>query len=333
MSAPNTPFATRCLRYGDDATAQAAAIIASGGMVAVPTETVYGLAADATESRAVAAVYAAKGRPSFNPLIVHVADLDEAERLAAFDHRARALAHAFWPGPLTLVVPLRRSSNIASLVTAGLETIALRVPAHRAMRALLRATGKPLAAPSANISGAISPTRAEHVMAGLGGRIPLVIDDGPALRGLESTIVREVFGSTSILRHGPITSAQIHGVVADGTQHGPHPGLVDRFADGEDRPARIDAPGQLESHYAPRKPLRIGVPRAAADEWLIGFGATPGDDTLSATGDLEEAAARLFDCLHQADASPRAKIAVAPVPIDGIGAAINDRLRRAAFRG
>ncbi|MFM9827375.1 MAG: L-threonylcarbamoyladenylate synthase [Sphingomonas sp.] len=333
MTAPNAPMETLCLRYGDDAIAQAAAIIASGGMVAVPTETVYGLAADATDSRAVAAVYAAKGRPSFNPLIVHVADIDDAERLAAFDHRARALANAFWPGPLTLVVPLRGHSAIASLVTAGLDTIAIRVPAHRAMRALLKVTGKPLAAPSANLSGSISPTRAAHVMAGLNGRIPLVIDDGPTLRGIESTIVREVFGSTSILRQGPITSAQIHGVVADGTQAGPQPGRVDRFAEGDDRPARIEAPGQLESHYAPRKPLRIGVPRAAADEWMIGFGPTAGDDTLSATGDLEEAAARLFDCLHRADASPRAKIAVAPVPIEGIGAAINDRLRRAAFKG
>lgn len=332
MTAPNPLMTTECLRYGDAAIARAAAIIARGGMVAVPTETVYGLAADATDSHAVAAIYAAKGRPAFNPLIVHVAEFDEAERLAAFDHRARALASAFWPGPLTLVLPLRPSGHVAALVTAGLETIAIRVPAHRAMRALLRASGKPLAAPSANRSGAISPTRAEHVLASLGGRIPLVLDDGPTLRGLESTIVREVFGSTSILRHGPITSAQVRGVIADGTQHGAQPGLADRFAEDGAPPARIDSPGQLESHYAPRKPLRIGAPRAAADEWMIGFGPTPGDDTLSATGDLEEAAARLFDSLHRADASDRARIAIAPVPADGIGAAINDRLRRAAHR-
>lgn len=295
-------------------------------MVAVPTETVYGLAADATNGAAVARIYAAKGRPSFNPLIVHVPDLDMARDLAVFDLRADALAAAFWPGPMTLVLPMHGYAPIASLVTAGLDTVAIRIPAHRAMRALLKATGKPLAAPSANASGSISPTRAEHVLASLGGRIPFIIDDGPTLRGIESTIVREVFGSTRILRHGPITIEQVMEVIYQAT------GKVERFDEGEDAPDKIEAPGQILTHYAPRKPLRIGAPRPAADEWMIGFGPTPGDETLSATGDLEEAAARLFDALHRADASDKPKIAVAPVPIEGIGEAINDRLRRAAHR-
>lgn len=295
-------------------------------MVAVPTETVYGLAADATDGAAVARIYAAKGRPSFNPLIVHVPDIAAARAIAAFDARADRLAEAFWPGPLTLVLPMRSSAPIASLVTAGLETVAIRVPQHRAMRALLKACQRPLAAPSANISGSVSPTRAGHVVQSLGGRIPLVIDDGPTTRGIESTIVREAFGMTRILRHGPITTDQVLRALADPL------GKVDRFDLGDDAPDTIEAPGQILTHYAPRKPLRIGAPRPAADEWMIGFGPTPGDDTLSASGDLEEAAARLFDALHQADASDRPKIAVAPVPIEGIGEAINDRLRRAAYR-
>ncbi len=320
----NPPFITRTMSFSDTAIAEAAELIAAGQPVAIPTETVYGLAADASDATAVARVYAAKGRPSFNPLIVHVADLAAAEKLAVFDQRALTLARAFWPGPLTLVLPRRPRAAIASLVTAGLDTIAIRVPAHRAMRALLAATGKPLAAPSANASGAISPTRAAHVLDSLGGRIALIIDDGATERGLESTIVREVFGATRILRHGPITSEAVR--LALGGDKAP----VERFDAHVDQPDMIEAPGQLSSHYAPRKPLRIGAPRAAADEWMIGFGAIAGDDSLSATGDLEEAAARLFDALHRADASPRARIAIAPVPHDGIGAAINDRLARAA---
>src|SRR3954470_19429479 len=205
MSPPNPPIATRTLPYGEAAIAEAAALIATGGVVAIPTETVYGLAADATESRAVAGVYAAKGRPSFNPLIVHVLDRAAAEAIAVFDADAGVLADAFWPGPLTLVLPLRADAGIASLVTAGLDTIAIRVPRHRAMRALLEATGKPLAAPSANASGAISPTRAEHVLASLGGRIPLIVDDGATEAGFESTIVM-TGGGVRILRPGPIAS-------------------------------------------------------------------------------------------------------------------------------
>jgi L-threonylcarbamoyladenylate synthase len=326
MDAPNP----RILPYGKAAISQAAELIRQGRIVAVPTETVYGLAADATNGEAVARVYAAKGRPSFNPLIVHVPDRATAGTLAVFDARATALADAFWPGPLTLVLP-KRESAIASLVTAGLDTIAIRMPAHRAMRALLEASGKPLAAPSANASGGISPTRADHVAASLGGNVPLIIDDGATERGIESTIVREVFGSTKILRHGPVTTDAIRAVLAKmlppGVTREPH---LERFDTSAGEPDMIEAPGQLSSHYAPRKSLRIDAPRAAPDEWMIGFGPTPGDDTLSAGGDLEEAAVRLFDALHRADASDRAKIAVAPVPDTGIGEAINDRLRRAA---
>jgi L-threonylcarbamoyladenylate synthase len=302
------PTNPRTLPYGEAALAEAAALIAAGQCIAVPTETVYGLAADATDSAAVAGIYAAKGRPSFNPLIVHVPDLAAAERIAVFDDAARDLATRFWPGPLTLVLPLRPDAGIASLVTAGLSTIAIRVPAHRAMQALLAATGRPLAAPSANASGAISPTRAAHVAASLAGRIPLVIDDGATRAGLESTIVMQ----GHILRPGPLTAAEL--------------GLPDAAP----APGAITAPGQLASQYAPGKPLRLDVAVRADDEWLIGFGNVAGDDTLSASADLAEAAARLFDALHRADASPARAIAIAPVPQTGIGIAINDRLRRAA---
>lgn len=328
MDAPNT----RILPYNGYTVLEAAQVIAGGGCVAVPTETVYGLAADATDGAAVAGVYAAKGRPNFNPLIVHVADLRAAKKLAAFDARAEALARAFWPGPLTLVLPMKASSGIASLVTAGLETIALRVPDHRAMRALLKASGMPLAAPSANPSGTISPTRVEHVVKGMNGRIPLILDDGPTRRGIESTIVREVFGVTRILRHGPITEAEVHKVLAgvDSKQR------VKWFDKGHDAAlnegAAVEAPGQLASHYAPKKPLRIDATIAEEGEYWIGFGPVAGDANLSAKGDLAEAAASLFELLHRADASAEPRIAVAPVPEEGIGAAINDRLRRAAFR-
>ncbi|VXC89164.1 L-threonylcarbamoyladenylate synthase [Sphingomonas sp. 8AM] len=291
---------------------EAAGVIRAGGIVAVPTETVYGLAADARDSAAVARIYAAKGRPSFNPLIVHVPDLAAAERIAVFDADACALAARFWPGPLTLVLAVRAEAGIASLVTAGLDTIAIRVPAHRAMQALLAASGAPLAAPSANASNGISPTRAAHVAASLGGAVPLILDDGATATGVESTIV----AGRTILRPGPVTVEMLLEVlpVAAGVT------------------AHVSAPGQLATHYAPRKPLRLGALAREAGEWLIGFGAVEGDDTLSATGDLEEAAARLFDALHRADASDGKGIAVAPIPEAGIGVAINDRLRRAAHR-
>ena len=296
------------MAFGDDAIAAAMHIVLAGGVVALPTETVYGLAGDASSDAAVAAIYAAKGRPSFNPLIVHVANPGDAFAIGMFDETARALATEHWPGPLTLVVPLGEASGIARLATAGLKTIALRVPAHRAMQALLTATGKPLAAPSANASGTISPTRAEHVLRSLDGRIPLVIDDGPTTGGLESTIVAVEHGALRVLRPGPL--------VFDGTLQA--------------TVVRIEAPGQLDAHYAPSKPLRLNALLAHDGEWLIGFGAVAGDATLSANGDLAEAAARLFDLLHAADAGSAPRIAVAPVPETGLGLAINDRLRRAA---
>jgi L-threonylcarbamoyladenylate synthase len=298
---------TKILPFTDDGIAEAARLVLAGEPVAVPTETVYGLAADATNAAAVARIYEAKGRPSFNPLIVHVIDLAEAERVGDFNDQARGLADRHWPGPLTLVVPLRENSGIASLVTAGLPTIGLRVPAHPAMQALLRAVGRPLAAPSANTSGSISPTRAVHVVKGLSGRIPLIIDGGATERGLESTIVAATGRKLRLLRPGPIE------VDAD-------------LASGE----RIEAPGQLASHYAPAKPLRLNVSAPDADEYLIGFGPVAGDASLSAAGDLIEAATHLFDLLHLADASAKPRIAVAPVPDHGLGFAINDRLRRAA---
>jgi L-threonylcarbamoyladenylate synthase len=312
MSTPNP----RILPYGEAAIAEATAIIAAGGCVATPTETVYGLAADATNAEAVAGIYAAKGRPSFNPLIVHVADRRAAEAIAMFDRDARALADAFWPGPLTLVLPLRPDAPIAGLVTAGLSTVAVRVPQHRAMQALLAATGKPIAAPSANASGGISPTRAAHVAASLAGRIPLIIDDGATSGGIESTIVA-LGAQPRLLRPGPVLAADIEREI--GRWLG---------AAGD----KVEAPGQLASHYAPGKPLRLNATEAREGEWLIGFGAVAGDDSLSTSGDLKQAAARLFDALHRADASDRAGIAIAAIPADGIGVAINDRLNRAATR-
>jgi L-threonylcarbamoyladenylate synthase len=294
--------------FSDDAIAEAARLILAGEPVAVPTETVYGLAADATNAEAVARIYAAKGRPSFNPLIVHVPNPDAAEAIGIFDQQARMLTEQHWPGPLTLVVPLREHNGIASLVTAGLPTIALRVPAHPAMRALLKAVGRPLAAPSANASGRISPTRASHVLASLDGRIPLVIDGGPTERGIESTIVAATDGTLRLLRRGPIEIEGAREIASD----------------------EIEAPGQLASHYAPRKPLRLDTTSAEDGEYWIGFGPVRGDASLSEAGDPIEAAARLFDLLHQADDAPQPRIAVAPIPGKGIAAAIRDRLERAA---
>jgi L-threonylcarbamoyladenylate synthase len=302
------PADTQVMPMGDEAIAEAARLILSGEPVAVPTETVYGLAADATNPQAVARIYAAKGRPAFNPLIVHVPDLRGAEQIGRFNDRARELAVRHWPGPLTLVVPLRADSGVASIVTAGLPTIAVRVPAHPVMQALLKACGKPLAAPSANASGLISPTRASHVLASLGGRIPLVIDGGATQRGIESTIIAATDGTLRLLRRGPIE--------------------VD--APEVRKPTAVEAPGQLASHYAPRKPLRLDAVAAEAEEYFIGFGPIAGDVSLSESGDPVEAAARLFDLLHQADAAPQPRIAIAPVPGDGIAAAIRDRLKRAA---
>lgn len=298
---------TQVLPFTNESIATAARLVLAGMPVGVPTETVYGLAADATNAKAVALIYKAKGRPSFNPLIVHVPDLSAAIEIGEFGEDALLLAREHWPGPLTLVVPLRAHSAIASLVTAGLPNVGLRVPDHPAMQALLRASARPLAAPSANSSGSISPTRAAHVLKTLGGVIPLVIDGGSTRRGIESTIVAATGGPLRLLRQGPIE------------------------IDAEPKSSSgIEAPGQLASHYAPSKPLRLRAETPDEDEFLIGFGAVAGDANLSESGDLVDAAARLFDLLHEADDSPKARIAVAPIPVEGLGAAINDRLSRAA---
>ena len=303
----------------DDAAITAAMeLLRSGQIVAIPTETVYGLAADASNADAVAKIYAAKGRPDFNPLIVHVADQSAAENLAEFSPMAHQLAQAFWPGPLTLVLPLRSDADIAGAVTAGLPTIAIRCPAHPVMQALLKKTGLNIAAPSANKSGGISPTRAEHVLAGLGGAVPMILDGGPCSAGLESTIVAVRDNGWQILRPGPVTAADIERVL----------GTSPLAASGDN----IEAPGQLASHYAPSKVVRLNAIQPEPGEWHIGFGAIEGNDNLSASGDLAQAAANLFDALHRADASAALSISVAPIPHEGIGVAINDRLQRASIR-
>jgi len=296
--------------------ARAAEILRSGGLVALPTETVYGLAGRADSEAAIAAIFRAKGRPDFNPLIVHVASLEQAERLAVFDERALRLAARFWPGPLTVVLPLREAAPVAPAVTAGLPTIALRMPAHPLMRAVLEQAGVPLAAPSANRSGAVSPTMAAHVGASFGEAGPPVLDGGPCEQGLESTIValREG-GGWQLLRPGPIGESAVAEVLGDAMPVAPGP---------------IEAPGQLASHYSPGKPVRLAADGPREGEFMIGFGPVRGDCSLSPAGDLAEAGARLYACLHEAARSASPRIAVAPVPDRGMGKAINDRLRRAA---
>lgn len=288
--------------------ARAVELLRGGGLVALPTETVYGLAARADSDAAVERIYQAKGRPGFNPLIVHVASQEEAERLAEWSALARKLAAAHWPGPLTLVLPRRRDATLAQAVSAGLPTLALRRPSHPVMRAVLAALAIPLAAPSANRSGFVSPTTAEHVLATLDGRIDAVLDGGACPGGLESTIAAvRPDGRTEVLRPGPI--------------------ILHAVAGGE---GAVEAPGQLASHYAPGKPVRLDAIVAEEGEFLIGFGVVEGHCTLSAHGDPDEAAARLYACLHEASRAAFPRIAVAPIPDDGLGIAINDRLRRAA---
>ena len=303
----------------DDAAITAAAqLLRAGQIVAIPTETVYGLAADAQNAEAVAHIYAAKGRPDFNPLIVHVRDRKAAEKLGVFNATAQALTEAFWPGPLTLVVPLQPDAPVARAVTAGLLTIAIRCPAHPVMQALLLKSDLSLAAPSANRSGAISPTRADHVLKGLGGAVPMILDGGPCSAGLESTIVAVRDDGWQLLRPGPVSSVEIEQTLG-------YPPLSLPMNS-------IEAPGQMASHYAPSKPVRLNVTAPVRDEYLIGFGAVAGDENLSVAGDLAQAAANLFEALHNADESSANAIAVAPIPQEGIGIAINDRLSRAAAR-
>lgn len=299
---------------------RAARLLSQGQLVSFPTETVYGLGGHARDSHAVAAIYAAKGRPAFNPLIVHVPDLAAAERIAVFSDAARDLARRFWPGPLTLVLPLRPGAGISDLVTAGLDTVAIRVPAHPVAQGLLRAFGGPVAAPSANPSGKISPTRACHVVEGLGGRIAGIVDGGPCSVGVESTILS--LDPPMVLRPGGLASEDLEAA------------LGQKLPTGGDA-AKPNAPGQLLSHYAPGAPVRLMVRAPDPDEVWIGFGPCPGAAlNLSASGDTTEAAVHLFSALRAADriATERGArgIAVAPVPETGLGRAINDRLRRAA---
>lgn len=312
MSSKN---ATEMLRADSAGIARAARIVRSGGLVAVPTETVYGLAARADDPAAVAKIYQAKGRPAFNPLIVHIGTVAQAEELAEFTDLARQLANKAWPGPLTLVLPRRKDALLAEAISAGLPTIALRMPAHRVMRAVIRESGCALAAPSANLSNGISPTTAAHVAASLSGRIDAILDGGACEKGLESTILAVRHdGTLELLRSGPFDLEQLR-------EFGPM---------AASSSAGIEAPGQQSSHYSPGKPVRLNVDQPRLDEFMIGFGAVGGNYTLSAAGDLTQAAGNLYAALHKAAESELPRIAVAPIPDQGIGLAINDRLHRAA---
>ena len=325
----NVGLTTQILPAGEAAVAAAARCLAAGGLVAFPTETVYGLGADATNPAAIARLYQAKGRPAFNPLIAHVGDLGAAMRIARFDERAMALAEAFWPGPLTLVLPKTKDCAVADLATAGLETIAIRVPAHAIAREILRAFGGPVVAPSANLSGHVSPTTAAHVQSDLMGRIDLIVDGGPVEVGVESTIVG-CFDEPMLLRPGGLPRGEIERVLGRA--------LVQPPEDTDSDTGQPLAPGMLASHYAPRTPVRLDAERVEAGEALLAFGsyAVPGVDAaaavmnLSARGDLNEAAANLFGYLRSLDTKGAHTIAVMPVPHHGLGEAINDRLRRAA---
>ena len=297
--------------------ARACEVLVQGGLVAIPTETVYGLAARADSDQAVARIFAAKGRPALNPLIVHIANASEAARFAAIPAQAQGFAHGCWPGPTTLVLPRRADAPLAAAVSAGLDTVALRVPRHRVAHEVLARCALPLAAPSANRSGFVSPTTAAHVLESLDGRIDLVLDAGPTDEGIESTILKlRADGRWEQLRPGPVDTDLWHPQF-----------FVQRDAAA---PQAIEAPGQLASHYSPGKPVRLNADTWLEGDFMIGFGAVAGDCTLSAAGDLAEAAARLYACLHLAAASDRPRVAVAPVPEMGMGRAINDRLRRAA---
>ena len=312
------------IRTANTAAIEAAAqILLGGGLVAFPTETVYGLGADATSDSAVAGIFAAKERPDFNPLIVHVPDQAAAAAQVVFSKAAQALAEAFWPGPLTLVLPRRQDSRISLLCSAGLDSLGVRAPAHPVAQRLLTACGLPLAAPSANRSGRISPTTAAHVAESLGAAVPLILDGGPCPLGLESTVVEATGQRLRLLRPGGVTREQLEAVA----------GPLELPED--EAPAQPRAPGQLASHYAPRLPLRLDANSAGPREALLAFGPEPPAGAavtlnLSAAGDLTEAAARLFAALHELDRPELEAIAVMPIPETGLGLAINDRLRRAA---
>jgi len=325
----NVGLKTRILPAGAAATAAAAQVLAEGSLVAFPTETVYGLGADAANAAAIARLYQAKGRPAFNPLIAHVGDLGAARQIARFDAVAIRLAQSFWPGPLTLVLPKARDCPVAELATAGLETVAIRVPAHAVARDILRAFGGAVVAPSANLSGHVSPTTAEHVRGDLEGRIDLIVDGGAVEVGVESTIVG-CFETPMLLRPGGLPRAEIERVLGRALTQPP--------ADTEAGSEQPLAPGMLASHYAPRARVRLDAQRLEPDEALLAFGlgAISGIDAastvmnLSESGDLNEAAANLFGHLRALDAKGVQTIAVMPIPDEGLGEAINDRLRRAA---
>lgn len=322
MSAGETKSGAPTPRLAAADLARAAALLLEGALVAFPTETVYGLGGDATCDRAVAAIFAAKGRPRFNPLIIHLAEPAAARALARFDARAEALARRFWPGPLTLVLPRRADAPVSLLASAGLDTLALRVPAHPLARALLRRVGRPLAAPSANRSGRVSPTTAAHVLAELDGRIAAVIDGGPCAVGVESTVLDLTATRPVLLRPGGVTREALAALL----------GAIDGVSG---TPARPRAPGLLASHYAPSLPLRLEATTVAPDEALLAFGPSPpagAAETLSLSpdGDLAAAAAALFAALRTLDRPRFRAIAVMPIPETGLGLAINDRLRRAA---
>ena len=324
-----TGLETLILPAGDAAAGAAARTLAAGGLVAFPTETVYGLGADAANATAIAHLYAAKGRPAFNPLIAHVADLAAARRIGRFDARALRLAEAFWPGPLTLVVPKTDDCPVAELATAGLDTVAIRIPAHPVAEAILRAFGGAVVAPSANISGHVSPTLAAHVESDLAGRIDLIVDGGPVTVGVESTIVG-CFDVPMLLRPGGLSRERIEAVLGAPLARPP--------AEAESDDSQPLAPGMLASHYAPRARVRLDAERLEPGEALLAFGlgAISGIDAasivmnLSERGDLDEAAANLFGHLRALDGKGVRTIAVMPIPNEGLGEAINDRLRRAA---
>jgi len=322
-----TGLTTAILPAGEAAIAAAATMLAGGGLVAFPTETVYGLGADATNAAAIARLYQAKGRPAFNPLISHLSDLAAARAIGRFDETAVRLAEAFWPGPLTLVLPKAPNCAVAELATAGLETIAIRIPSHPVARAILRAFGRPVVAPSANLSGHVSPTTAAHVQSDLQGRIDLIVDSGPVEVGVESTIVG-CFDEPILLRPGGLPRENIERMLGRA--------LVQAPADAEGDSAQPLAPGMLASHYAPRTRVRLNATSAEAGEALLAFGGpVRGADiaavmNLSPHGDLNEAAANLFGYLRALDATRARCIAVMPIPEEGLGEAINDRLRRAA---
>lgn len=307
---------TERLTADETGLARAAEVLRRGGRCAFPTETVYGLGADATQDHAVAGIYQAKGRPSFNPLIVHLADLDAVRALVQWSDMAEAVAEAFWPGPLTLVLPLREGAPVSRLVTAGLPTLAVRMPAAPVARALLQEFGGPVAAPSANPSGRISPTTAAHVAEGLTGRIEAILDGGACGVGVESTILG-LAGPAQLLRPGGLEREALEQVL----------GQPLMLRDGSDA---ISAPGQLKSHYAPRAGMRLAATDWRPGEARLGFGAVDCDLNLSPAGDLREAAANLFAMLHKLDDEDAKVIAVSPIPQEGLGVAINDRLARAA---